>query len=95
MQRPHPALQTVAQAHQNQCRFGVLVQKLGAGRQGDTGTMIASHAVNRNSDHERQNDTDNIKKLDKSGVRETDDSENTKARGYTFSSLGLWEPDCL
>jgi len=57
--------------------------------------MIASHAVNRNSDHERQNDTDNIRKLDRSGVRETDDAKKAKARGYTFGSLGLWEPDWL
>jgi len=44
-------LQRIGQADQNQPRLGVGLQKLGAGRQGDLGAMVTTHAVNRYCDH--------------------------------------------
>ena len=46
------------QPNQNQCRIGMLIQEEPAGRQCDLGAMVASHAVNSDSDHEKLMQTD-------------------------------------
>ena len=47
------ALQRLGQANQQQMCVGMVVQKLAARRQRDTGAVVATHAINSQSNHEK------------------------------------------
>jgi hypothetical protein len=44
-------LQGFGQTHQYQGRIRMVLQKLGAGRQGDLGAMVAPHAIDSDGNH--------------------------------------------